>query len=272
MTRSRLAISNLGWLPAEEKALLPSLAKIGMQGIEVAPSRIADWDLLSDKKIFEYRKFIESHNLVISSLQAVFFGVPNIALLQDGPSFMRLCAHTTRVADIAQALGAGPIVFGAPRVRSRGDLSPEEASAMALERMAALGDIVAAHGSAIGIEPVPPLYGGDFWETADSVIAFVRRLGHDAVRVHLDTACVTLGDGDISAAIAAAGADLVHFHLAEKDLGDFDTPRMPHEAAIAALRRQDYRGWLAIEMKAQGENNAARAETAARYAVKLLLS
>ncbi len=262
-----LAISNLAWTSAGEAEILPRLVQWGAEGVEVAPGRLGAWDTLEPARLHAYRNLLTANGLVASSLQAVFYGREDIALLHEEARFNAMCEHMKQVAEIASALDARRIVFGAPRQRRRGTLEPAAAMALATERLARLGAIAADAGACLGIEPVPAVYGGDFLETAEEVIDLVRRIGQPGVRVHLDTACVTLGGGDIGRAIAAAGADLAHFHLAERDLGDFAAPRMPHARAFAALAAAGYEGWTAIEMLGTGTDDAHRVRTALAAAI-----
>lgn len=262
-----LAISNLAWTSADEAAILPWLVRWGAQGVEVAPGRLGSWAELAPGRLRAYRDLLGANGLVASSLQAVFYGREDVTLLHEEARFNAMCEHMKQVAEIASALDAHKIVFGAPRQRRRGALEPAAAMALAAERLASLGAIAADAGACLGIEPVPAVYGGDFLETAEDVIDLVRRIGHPGVRVHLDTACVTLGGGDIGRAIAAAGADLAHFHLAEPDLGDFATPRMPHARAFAALAAAGYQGWTAVEMLGKGTDDAHRVRTALAAAI-----
>ncbi len=262
-----LAISNLAWTSAEDAGILPRLVSWGAQGVEVAPWRLGAWTDLEPARLRAYRTLLAANGLVASSLQAVFYGREDVALLHEEALFNAMCEHMKQVAEIASALDSRRIVFGAPRQRRRGALEPAAAMALAAERLARLGAIAADAGACLGIEPVPAIYGGDFLETAEEVMELVRRINHPGVRVHLDTACVTLGGGDIGDAIAAAGADLAHFHLAEPDLGDFTTPRMPHARAFAALAAAGYQGWTAVEMLGRGMDDAQRVRTALAAAI-----
>ena len=52
-----LAISNLAWDSKSENSLLKKLKNLGVQGIEIAPTKIwATWDDITEKKTIEYKK------------------------------------------------------------------------------------------------------------------------------------------------------------------------------------------------------------------------
>ncbi len=260
-----LGVSNLAWAPEQTAEALELLARLGVAGVEAAPTRIAPWDQLDAAAVAAYRRRVEGAGLRVCSLQAVLFGRPDVQLLADGAAFLALAEHMRRVADVAQGLGAGVAVLGAPRNRTRGAQPMAEAEALAAERLRALGDIAGPAGLTIGLEPVPAQYGADFMLRAADVRRVVGLCRHPAVRTHLDCACVMLAGDDIEAEVAATGAGLAHYHVAEPGLGAFDVPVCAHGAAAAALAAVGYSGWAVIEMREQPGGLAA-VERAVRFA------
>ncbi|WP_419730061.1 sugar phosphate isomerase/epimerase family protein [Lichenicola sp.] len=262
----RLGVSNLAWSPDAETAALALLAEHGVSGVEVAPTRIAPWEELTPARLAAFCDGCREAGLSVSSLQAVFFGRPEATLLADAAGFDAMCAHMRVLAGVAEALGAGVAVFGAPKSRLRGDLSNQVAMALAAERLRVLGDIAATGGLTLGMEPVPPVYGADFLNRYRDILDIVALTDHPNVRAHLDTGCVTLG-GDLPGdAIRAAAPVLAHYHMAEAQLGPFDAPAFDHEAAGKALDEIGYDRWVVIEMK-QGEGDGlAAVATAIGYA------
>lgn len=245
-----IALSNLAFPATAVPRSLAAWKNHGLAGVEVAPTRLAPWDELTPDTLKTYRQTLEDMGLVIPSLQALFFGVEGVALLGDEESCQRLIDHFRKVAGIAAMLGAKIMVFGSPRQRSRGDLPLPEARAMGEERFRRCA--IAVHqeaGVAIGLEPVPSAYGGDFLETAEEVTNMVRAVAHPGLRLHLDTGCVKLGGGDIAAAVHSGAPLLSHFHAAEPQLGPFAAPVSDHDAAARALSDVGYSGWISIEMR-----------------------
>lgn len=261
----RLAISNLAWPASDDDAALARVRSAGAAGIEIAPTRIAPWDELHGGRLAEVRTRIEDAGLGVSSLQAIFFNVAEAQLLGDNRAFMAMSEHLKRVGAIAEALGAGVAVFGAPKNRIRGELQREPALALATERLARLGDCVAPHGLLLGIEPVPLAYGCDFLTQGAEVIELVRTIDHPSVRVHLDTGCALVASDSISELILSAGGMLAHFHASEPRLGPFAAPVSDHAAAAAALTRINYCGWISIEMLPAAADPIAAAREAIAY-------
>lgn len=264
----KLAVSNLA-IPANAHAGVWSLlAKAGVHGIEVAPTRFGPWRELTSDILHAYRDRIGAAGLSVPSLQAILFGAEGVALLEDTAAFDRLAVQISRVAEIGQALGAGIAVFGAPRQRRRGDMLPEAAFALGVERFGRLAGIAHAGGLVLGLEPVPDTYGGDFLTSWQDVQAMVRAVDHPGLGVHLDTSCVMLGGGSIAEAVQAVAPAIAHFHIAEPRLGPFATPVAEHAAAASALTLAGYQGWLSIEMLEQPEQPLEALFQAIAFAVR----
>ncbi|PZW37735.1 sugar phosphate isomerase/epimerase [Humitalea rosea] len=259
MSGPGLAVSNLAWPADALEEALGMIAQAGAQGVEVAPTRIAPWDALTPALLSGYVEALHRHGLVPSSLQAIFFGVPAAQLLGDAAGLEAMAAHIRRVGAIAQALGVSVAVFGAPRNRGRGDLAPEAAFDLAVERLCRLAPIAADSGLVLVMEPVPEAYKSDFLLTWQEALALVASVDHPAVRLHLDTACVALGHGDIAEAIRAGAGVLSHFHAAQPGLTDFSVPIEGLAQAGEALENIGYGRWVAIEMLEQPEWRVALA-------------
>lgn len=244
----RLAISNLSF-PTEAKLEAYALInQLGAQGLEVAPTRIADWSTLTAEMCIQEARILTDNGLKASSLQAIFFGKPELQLLGAEGEFGAMLEHVKRIAELGSALGCNVAVFGAPKNRLRKDLSESDAFELAIERFSRLGETSAGSGLVFGIEAVPAVYGGDFLLDAQTAIRLVRAVGSENIRLHLDTACALLGEEDIASAVTKGHDVLAHFHISEPKLVTFRQPQADHRGAAQALRSGSYNGWLAIEM------------------------
>jgi len=244
----KLSVSNLAWGAADQDQLLPLLVSLGVTGIEVAPTKVAAWDCLNERVLLDFRKKLNDIGISVSSLQAIFFGKPDACLLGDHSSYLLMCDHIDKLADIASVLGCDVAVFGAPKNRLQGDIDKDFAFQLARERFFLLGEICQGRMK-IGIEPVPQYYGCDFIQSAKEDLELVKAINHPAIGLHLDTACVFLQGDSIEIAIREGRDHLIHFHIAEPDLSDFSSPKADHHSAAKVLNQCGYLGWLSIEMK-----------------------
>lgn len=262
----RLSISNLSF-PIEDRARSYAYIKAaGADGVELAPTRLGPWNVLSEAAGRLERELLSAHGLQASSLQAIFYGRPELQLLGDEAAFGQMLDHTRRLGDYADAIGAEAAVFGAPAHRNRGTLSIESATALAQTRLHRLGEALEGSRLKLCIEPIPAAYKGDFLQTYGETIAMVRAIAHPNIRLHLDTGCVLLAGDDIAEAVRQGSDLLQHFQAAEPQLGGFANPAARHLPASIALADASYSGWVAIEMLEQEPNALLEVERAISYA------
>jgi sugar phosphate isomerase/epimerase len=265
----RLAVSNLAWPAPQDDAAFRLLTSLGVQGVEVAPTKLAPWNALTATQLSEFRSRLAAAGLVVSSLQAILYGLDQPQLLGDERQFLLMRDHVKKVADIGAQLGGQALVFGSPRNRVRGAGADRDIWRIARDRLRILAETAAAGGTIIGIEPVPAAYGGDFLGSWRDVLKMVQDVDHAGVRVHLDTACVMLGGDSIGEAVTATKDWLAHFHAAEPQLAPFDAPVSDHRAAAAALKAAHYDKWISIEMREQPDDPLAAVSKAVRAVQRL---
>jgi D-psicose/D-tagatose/L-ribulose 3-epimerase len=250
----KISVSNIAIPSDSAYDFYEKIALCGANGIEIAPSKILPWDELSITACRNETKILKDLGLEVSSLQAIFFNKSSCLLLGDEKSFDAFCKHISFLGEISSALEAKVAVFGAPSTRKRENLSNSEANNIACERLSIVGNILSQTGLVLGIEPIPKIYGCDFLTSYNEVIDIVNKINSPYIRLHLDTACVMLGEGNIVDAIQEGKDVLCHFHASEPDLGDFDNPISFHDIASNALQKAHYKGWVALEMKEPSNN------------------
>jgi len=126
---------------------------------------------------------------------------------------------------------------------------------LAIERLTHVASLLSRTGLILAIEPVPHAYGNDFLIQYNEIIDVVKQIDSPFIKLHLDTACLLLSEANIHEAIHKGKSCLVHFHAAEPNLGDFQSPISCHSDAARALKEINYSGWVAIEMNTANEIN-----------------
>jgi D-psicose/D-tagatose/L-ribulose 3-epimerase len=246
----KLAVSNIAWEPAEEGAVLALLRNLGIQGIEVAPTRLwPDWAGAAPGSAADWRRRFAAERFVLPSMQAILFGKPELQIFGSEPVRRATLDHLGRVAELAAALGARVLVFGAPRNRERGTLTPDEAFTRAVDFFREAGRICAAHDASLCIEPLPEAYGSNFatrWSQAADLVIAVDTPGFG---LHLDTGCIHLAGDDPAGAVRACKGLIRHFHASEPHLVDLGRPLIDHRGVGEALREVEYEGWVSLEMR-----------------------
>ncbi len=261
----RLAVSNIAW-PAElDEEMLDRLPRLGVDGIEVAPTRLwPDWVGMSRKDAQHRRRRFEAAGLCVPAFQAILYGRPELRVFGDDASRAALLNHLDKVFAVAAAIGAGVLVFGSPKNRDKGELDEDVAFDIAVGLFRAAGQRADAHGTVLCIEPNPPQYGSNFVTGWREAARLVRAVNSSGFGLHLDTACIHMNGDSPAEAIIASRGFIHHLHISEPGLADFSSPDVRHREVAAALRSIGYSGWASIEMRC-GNAPLAAVEQAVGY-------
>jgi len=244
----KLAISNIAWEKHDDLDILAGLHDHGVRGIEVAPTKVwPEWEGADVKQAAMYRKKLSSLGYEIPAMQAILFGRPDLQLF-DRNCYESFFDHMKKVADLAAELGAGVLVFGAPRNRVRGQLSTRDAMQQAADFFSDAAEICYQRQCCIGLEHNPAGYGCDFVTNVADARELVDQVAHPGFQLHLDSAGIHMCGPDMEAVIRQAGK-FVHYHISEPMLEPVADGEVDHERAAELLGNIGYTGWVSIEMK-----------------------
>jgi sugar phosphate isomerase/epimerase len=248
----RLCVSSIAWPDGADAAAADALRRLGVTAIEVAPRKhVGDPAAADDATIDACRQWWSDRGFDIVAAQALLFGRPDLTLFADPATRERTLEHLRRVIRACARLGAAALVFGAPANRRITPRSAAEVADEAVEFFRRLADCAAGFGAAVVIEANPPRYGADYLTTVAEAAALVRAVDHPGLRLHLDTACMTIAGDDPATSIRAHIDIIRHVHISELDLGPVGAgaTAVDHAAFATALRAAGYRGAVSIEMR-----------------------
>ncbi len=267
----KIAISNIAWQSHEEKAIAYFMQQLGIEGVEIAPTKIWPSPLAaSDAEIAAYKQFWLSHNIQIVAMQALLFGKPDLTIFSDAQKRQETIDYLAGIIQIGAKLGAKVLVFGSPKNRHVKDLPVAEVAEIAGEFFDRIGTMANQVGVQFCIEPNPTAYDCDFINTSSQGLDLVKSVSNPGFGLHLDAAGMTLSQENIEIAIEHTTAHLCHFHISEPYLEPIGTGGVEHDRFAAALRRSNYSDWTSIEMKAQhADNNLVVVENALKMALKV---
>lgn len=245
----KLAVSNIAWTPEADADVAGLLEELGIQGVEIAPTKL--WPSLTavDASVIAYRQLWEQRGLTVVALQSLLFGRPDLRVFGTAAERRRTLDHLHTVMRIGRLLGAGPLVFGSPKNRATHGLHPAEVESIAVEFFREAGRMAAELGVVLCIEPNPPRYDCDFVNTAEQGRRLVEMVASPGFGLHLDAAALTLSGEHLEASIAASSLLLRHFHASEPELRPLGMGGVDHAAAAAALRSCGYSNWVSLEMR-----------------------
>lgn len=247
----KLAVSNIAWPREQDDAVAAVLRQCGVTGIEIAPTKLWPNPLAaSDDEVAASRRWWEQHGLRIVAAQSLLFGRPDLTVFNSIDIRKQTSNYLRGIIAKCALLGASAFVFGSPRNRRIGSLPKAQAWPTAVEFFDSLATEAELFGEAVVLEANPPEYGADFIARASEAVDLVRAVNRPGLRLHLDSACMTLVNDPIRATFDAGFAFLRHFHVSEPNLelpGSCD--RVDHTAFAAELRRRDYSHWVSLEMR-----------------------
>lgn len=257
-----LSVSNIAWHKGDDPVFFRLLKEYGFGAIDVAPTKIwPDWGANADA-VSAFKGRLAEQGLKAVGMQSIFFGTQGLNVFAASEQWLATKRHLRKVTALAQKLGVTRVVFGAPNNRDPGETVPAQVREIALRRMRRLGAIFAEKQAILCLEPVPATAGGKFLLTTRETAEFVREVGHAGIGLNLDAAFLS-GEGVPIAESVRAFADVIaHVHASEPELGTFANPKADHVAIAAALRKIDYRGAVAIEMRGVDGAEEANLRTA----------
>jgi len=261
----KLAVSNIAWDPQDRDAVYPILRAKGVGGIEVAPTKLwPDWTGADKRAAIASRQAFKLEGFEVPSMQAILFGRPGLSIFAADPVRQETLDHLALVARLAEGLGAQALVFGSPRNRDRGERTPEEAFAVAVEFFREAGRICAEPRTCLCLEPLPGAYGCNFATRWREAADLVRAADVPGFGLHLDTACIHMGGNDPAEAVLACAGMIRHFHVSEPHLADLSSPAIDHRRVGDALRSIAYGNWIPLEMRRPDAPPARLAEAVDR--------
>src|SRR5438552_1722928 len=95
--------------------------------------------------------------------------------------------YLSKISWLGGQLGAGPLVFGSPKNRIRGDLTFDEALKIAVPFFRSAAGNAQKNGTILCLEPNPPEYGCDFVTNTREALSVVEQVAHPGFRLHLDS-------------------------------------------------------------------------------------
>lgn len=264
-----LAVSNIAWSYRNRLDAYAILHEHGFGGLEIAPGLLfaeeANPFTPSAAGVSARLAELDRAGLRLVSMQSLLFGVDGAEVFGPPAAVERLNDGLTQAILLAGRLGIPNLVFGSPRQRI---VPPGVGLDDQIERMRAvlrpLGDLAAANGTVLAMEPNPAEYGTNFMTDFPSTLDMVQAVAHPAVTLNFDLGALHMTGAldKIDAYVAASAPHLSHVHLSAPFLGP--APASVEEAAsvLESLAGIGYAGAVSIEMKAVADDELGAVATA----------
>lgn len=243
-------------------------AAVGYDALEIAPFTLGpDPRRLTRRRIAAVRAALAAEGLACSSLHWLLVAPEGLSITSTDAAVRRTTVDVMRrLCDLAAELGAEVLVHGSPAQRRLPNRRQDAARRRAAECLAAAADAAQAAGVTYCIEPLAARE-TNFVNTVAEAVALVEAIGKPALKTMIDTCAAGTQEGDV---VALIDRWLPSGYIAHVQVND-PNRRGPGEGAlafapiVAALARQRYAGWVAVEPFVYQPDGAACAARAAGY-------
>ena len=245
-------------------------AALGYSALEVAPFTLAEDPLaLTDRDALQVKAIAAEHGIVISGLHWLLVKPKGFSITNaDREVRARTTAWMQRCVELCALMGGSYLVHGSPVERSIAPgQSPAEALAFATECWARAGAAATQAGLTYCVEPLSanqtPII-----NTVEQAIAVVRDVNQPGLQTMLDTCSGARAEAlPLDQVIDRwwPTGHLAHIQLNDRNLRAPGQGEDRFAPILAALQRQHYQGWLAVEPFVYQPDGPTTAALAAGY-------
>ncbi len=249
----KLSISNIGWVPENDKAVYEYMKSSGFEGLEIAPTRVVSgnpYEDLSRAKAW-YEEITSSYGFYIPSIQSMWFG-HNEKILGSNEEREFLLDYTKKAIDFASVVKCPNIVFGCPRHRAiPEDMDYSEAEGILVSFFKEISDYAYDNETIIALEANPPIYNTNVMNTTREAIDMIARVDSKGCLLNLDVG--TMVENGENANDLKGYINLInHVHISEPFLNPI-VERSLHKELRDALESEGYDRYISIEMGSKND-------------------
>ena len=272
----KLALCNevLGDMPFAEQCAFASA--LGYRGLEIAPYTIsAEPHLMSAKARRDIKRTADESGTPVAGLHWLLVTPEGLSITTDDDDIRnRTIDVMRRLIGLCADLGGGYLVHGSPAQRRlpEDEEGMEAARKRGIDCWAAIAEEAARAGVVYCIEALARPQ-ANFVNTLADAAEIVDRIGSAGVRTMVDCSAAGRAEsapvGDLIDRWLPTG-HIAHIQVNDKNRrgpGQGDDDFAP---VIAALKRHDYRGWIAVEPLVYEPDGPATAAFCAGYLKALL--
>lgn len=245
----KYAVSNIALPAYQHTSELGRLQALGLQGLEIAPSRIWEdtWSGLTAGQISAYRRQIETAGLEVVGLHSLLFDQPELELFGSAAGHDDLLAFFVHLSEVCRDLGGKSLIWGGGR--RRGEVTNADAESRTIDFFDSLADRIDSHGTCYCIEPLGPT-DTDFIHSVFDSKRIVDAVDRPSLKIQIDAKALAANNELTLEPFVEAGVDLVHYHANEPGFEILGASgAVDHAAAGAYLRTVGYAGYVSIEQK-----------------------
>jgi sugar phosphate isomerase/epimerase len=263
----RFAICNeifQDWAP---EAVLEYCAKLGYDGLEIAPFTLAKTaGEISPRQRRRLRQAAASAGVEICGLHWLLARTEGLCLNHpDAAVRERTGRYLCDLVDCCADLGGRALVLGSPQQRNiLPGLTAQQAWDLAAQTLADAVLRAESRGAVICLEPLSPAE-TNFINTAAEAIRFARQFNSAAMKIILDVKAMCSEPEPIPHIIRQSWPHFAHFHANDKNLKGPGFGDVDFGPIAAALGQTGYDGWVSVEVFKFDEGPEAIASRSLEY-------
>ena len=227
-------------------------SRLGYRGLEVAPFTLADDPMtITDAQAAGWAKVASDHGLAVSGLHWLLVAPQGLSISSpDAAVRARTLAMIDRLIELCAQLGGTYLVHGSPAQRNPlPGQSPADALARATDAWVHAGERAGAAGLTYCIEPLSRDQTSVVNTIADA-LAIVEAAALPGLKTMLDTSSAGATEAEPLPVLIDRcwpGGHLAHVQLNDRNRRGPGQGADRFAPVLAALQRQHYAGWLAME-------------------------
>lgn len=243
----KLSASNIAWTKEYDTEMYEYLHLKGIQGLEIAPTRIFSRGPYEDleKAASFAAELKEDYNLIIPSMQSIWFGREE-NIFHSAEERKILVEYTKKAIDFASVIGCENLVFGCPRNRSYSVGADIRAAVPFFEE---LGEYAWKKNTVLSMEANPPIYNTNYCNSTLEALELVETVASKGFMINLDVGTMIQNGEDIRV-VEMAGDKINHVHISEPGLAVVER-RAFHKELAGCLQQIGYNRFVSLEMKSQ---------------------
>jgi sugar phosphate isomerase/epimerase len=248
----RLALCNEVLAPWDFARQCAYASGLGYRGLELAPFTVADDPAtITDAQAAQWRAIAADHGLAISGLHWLLVAPKGLSISSaDKAVRNRTDAFIARLIDLCAQLGGSYLVHGSPQQRNpAAGQSPADALAYATEAWLRAGERATTLGLSYCIEPLSRDQ-TQVVNTLEQAMRIVAPAALAGLKTMLDTSSAGLSEDEAIDRLIDRWwptGNLAHVQLNDRNRRGPGQGEDRFGPILAALSRQGYDGWIAME-------------------------
>ena len=246
----KLGICNEMFKNWEWKEIVDYVAKVGYEGIEIAPFTFAeDVNEISTTKRAEILSSAEQNNIEIIGLHWLLASPKGLSISSPEKNTReKTIKYLKDLINFCADLNAKLMVFGSPKQRNVFPSSTyEETYNYVRDGFLRILPLAKEKNVTIALEPLTKKE-TNFITTAEDALRMIKEINHSNFKLHLDVKAMSGEEKPIPEIIESAKDYLVHFHANDPNLLGPGFGEVDYQPIKESLKKIDYNGYLSVEV------------------------